>query len=921
MSTYHLHAEQRFATTVLVVGDGISAACAALEAAAAGKSTMLAASGPALAYELTVAYQGAAPSITDPHLAALQAGIAALGGVQDDWLDPDLGQLAVDRQMTERGVEVLLYATPLRVIARQGQAVGVLFGGKDGLFTIAASAVVDATEGGVLFRNSGVAFNDPATITAQRALFFQGAGASLAGLPASLAGFDLALRRTWPAEACATLTASAAYDGNPVPAALHQASRLAEQAVAATARAEVPGLQGAIVSHSGHRMLPLNGPALVTPNRAHPTIASFLGAGAWVNGKGFGALNCLASSGTSAGAAASAAAGPLPEEVTVSEDLDLPTEAIAVGVFGGGTGGPLAALSAALNGAQTVLFEAGWSLGGISSCGGIHCYYHGVPGGLQEGIDEATAAIADDFGGRQRVHGFHPEGRKLAFARAVAEAGAEVRYGWTTADVSTAGNRLAAVLLVAPGKLHLVAPTVAIDCTGDGDVAARAGAPMAYGRDADGLSHQYSQSAGRMVKESLGHYNFDAGYVDPRSIVDLTRGRREALQQYWFAEGYNGETRPFNFSYLLGLRQSRHIVGDYTLSLDDQVSNRHFDDVVAYGRCHQDNHAYDYQNENYDAMLWCWGLGYWKRMMGHEVPYRCLLPQGLSNVLMACRAVSVSREAHMLFRMIRDMHRLGEAAGTAAALALAYDGDVRAFPVAALQDRLRATGALLEDWPAPEPVRTPEALLAELTEIAPTPAVWHLYQLGEAAVPALQAGLQSDHANTRWWCAVSLAMIGKNDGAEVLLAALRERDPLLPTVNPDEPIYYLKRMASRWVTAMVLLGKLGERRAVPLLTAVLAETGHEADVLQAAVRALGRLGDPAAVAPLRQFIARDDLPLVADLQDSVGQRFLQPRDMAWELQLSTAEALQALGSPAPELVAPFRDDKRAYVREYAARLA
>jgi hypothetical protein len=461
---------------------------------------------------------------------------------------------------------------------------------------------------------------------------------------------------------------------------------------------------------------------------------------------------------------------------------------------------------------------------------------------------------------------------------------------------------------------------VAVDGTGDGDVATRAGAPIVYGRDCDGLCHQYSQSAAEVANGKLGLYNFDAGNVDGRSVADLTRGRRHGVQFYWRPDGYSADQRPFNLAYLLGQRQSRHVVGHYTLTLDDQVTNRHFPDVVAYGSCHQDNHAYDYENENDEAMLWIWTLGFWKRPLRHQLPYGCLIPQRVTNLLVACRAVSVSREAHMLFRMIRDMYRIGEAAGHAAALAVSRGGDVRQVDIGALQDALRQTGALLEDWPAEEIVPGPEALVAELADAAPRVAVWHLYQQGEAAVPALLAGLRSGNGDTRWWCAVALAMIGRAEAAEVLLEALATRDPRKPTVDPAEPSYYLSRMAPRWLSAAVLLGKLRERRALPLLTGLLEEPADGPDVLITAVRSLGRIGDPAAVERLRQFIQRDDLPTTGEYQNSLQHGQPLERDVAWQLRLATAEVLRGLGSPMPELALPYLDDERAYVREYAARL-
>ncbi|MCE5240745.1 FAD-dependent oxidoreductase [bacterium] len=912
---YPLHARQRFNSEVIVIGDGLVAFSAALEATVHGRQTMVAAAGPALASELTIALQGRVGEPADAHLSALADRVAAAGGAHGGWLDPALAQMVADQMLTEAGVTVLLYAIPIRAIEREGRAAGVLMAGKDGLYTIAAGAIVDATEGGVLFRNAGAEFVVPETVTATRTLTFQFAGEDLSGLPGEVEGFALAAYPTWPGEVCVTLTGSAPYDGEVVPAALHRASRLAEQAVAKACREAVPGLAGALVSHSGHVMVPLSGAHLAS---AEAPLPNLLGAGAWVSNAGWGDLAALSADGARAGALAAAAGGAAPDDLSLAEDISLQAEASDVTVFGGGTGGAIAGWAAARNGAQTLLFEAGWALGGIPTCGGIHAYYWGVEGGLQDELHAAADLIADDMGGRDRMHGFHPEARKLALDRLLGEAGVAVRYGWTAVAATRAGDRVANVLLAAPGRLHLVAPAVVVDGTGDADVAAHAGAPMAYGRASDGVSHQYSQSAARFAGDKLTMHNFDAGYVDPRDVADLTRGRRHALQLYW-RDTFAAEDRPFNISYLLGLRQSRHIVGDYTLTLADQVANRHFPDVIAFTRGHQDNHAYDYENENDEALLWVWGLGFWQRSMPHELPYRCLTPQGVANVLVACRAVSVSREAHMLFRMIRDMYRIGEAAGTAAALAAADGGDVRGFEVAELQGKLRETGAMLDDWPAEEALPAPEALVAELVDELPRVAVWHLYQHGTAAAPALRAGLASDNENTRWWCAVAGAMTGLPEAAEELLAVFAARDERLPRSRLDEPDYYLIRMAPRWVVAMALLGRLQERGAVAPTAAVLAEDAP-ADVLIAAVRALGRIGDPAGVAPLRAFIARDDLPTTGRIQNSMRHDEARGHDITWALHLATADALRQLGAPAPELAAPYADDPRAYVRAYAARL-
>jgi HEAT repeat protein len=210
--------------------------------------------------------------------------------------------------------------------------------------------------------------------------------------------------------------------------------------------------------------------------------------------------------------------------------------------------------------------------------------------------------------------------------------------------------------------------------------------------------------------------------------------------------------------------------------------------------------------------------------------------------------------------------------------------------------------------------------VAQLATAEPPLAVWHLYQQGETAVAALREGLASEDADTRWWSAVALAMANHAEAAPYLREVLKARDPQLPTTNPEEPSYYLKRMAPRWVSAMVLLGRLRDREAVPLLGEVLAEAVPEVDWLLAAIRALGRIAEPSGAAAVRQLLARADLPTSAELQNSFREQAQQARDVKWQLHLTAAEALAEMGDPAPELSAPYLQDERAYVRAYAARV-
>src|SRR5690606_19763761 len=84
-----------------------------------------------------------------------------------------------------------------------------------------------------------------------------------------------------------------------------------------------------------------------------------------------------------------------------------------VAVAGAGTAGAVAGIAAARQGAQVVVFDPLPFAGGIGSGGGIHTYYFGVKGGLQDEVDQRTRAIMPLFGPVQQVRGFHPDTKKF----------------------------------------------------------------------------------------------------------------------------------------------------------------------------------------------------------------------------------------------------------------------------------------------------------------------------------------------------------------------------------------------------------------------------------------------------------------------------------------------------------------------------
>jgi hypothetical protein len=455
-----------------------------------------------------------------------------------------------------------------------------------------------------------------------------------------------------------------------------------------------------------------------------------------------------------------------------------------------------------------------------------------------------------------------------------------------------------------------------------------AGAPFRYGREGDGLLHPYTLSGSVLEEDGrLRHLNFDAGYCDPDDVFDVTRARREALEHYRRDE-YDAENRVLFIAPILGVRQGRQIEGDYTLTLGDETLERQFDDVVAYAASNYDNHAMDYAGESDEAVVYVYLLARHRGEYGSEVPYRCLLPRGVENLLVACRGMSVTQDAHYQMRMMRDMQRVGEAAGVAAALCAILDFDPRELPLEELQERLFVSGALgppetdrspgsevVLHWPgafpeAPEQ-KSPEEWADDLASDDPRTAVWMLMQQGERAMPALLDAVQSEDEEVRFWASVPLAMLHSREAVPPLLHALEERRPMEAEGRCSAPA---------WVTAAVLLGRLGDERAVPALINVLREDDAPTDAYVAALRALGRIGDPSAAPAVRRFLERDD---VDTQQELAGGPWLGPvyADVRWRLELAAAEALARMGQDVDDLVRPYLEHDSRPVRRRARAVA
>nr|WP_309693222.1 FAD-dependent oxidoreductase [Armatimonas sp.] len=309
---------------------------------------------------------------------------------------------------------------------------------------------------------------------------------------------------------------------------------------------------------------------------------------------------------------------------------------------------------------------------------------------------------------------------------------------------------LHSLVLANKAGLSVAKASVFIDATGDGDLAARAGCAFALGDEsgktqgmtlcftvAGGsrtkyLEYVYATGDGYLAKlverakadgawnlpdsslvgmsfksESvagcnLGHvYGYDA--TDPLSVSLAEReGRKVIAKLMAFLQRYvpgQESIELISSGPHIGVRESRRIVGEYTLTLEDYLACRTFPDDIARCAYFIDLHAVTTEV----AALAKSVTDGEKRShslpagQSHGIPYRCLIPKGIENLLVAGRCLSAERAVQGATRVMPFCFAMGEAAGLAATLALDLEGAIRSVDIIELRQRLKTQGAWLGD--------------------------------------------------------------------------------------------------------------------------------------------------------------------------------------------------------------------------------
>lgn len=425
-------------------------------------------------------------------------------------------------------------------------------------------------------------------------------------------------------------------------------------------------------------------------------------------------------------------------EIPVRYDVD-------VFVAGGGPAGVTAAIAAARNGCSVYLAEAMGCFGGQGTSGGVSAFMQ-----FTDGVNFLAAGLGKEIHTRlEAAGGYGPDNDfslrhevlKRLYDDMVIEAGVNFTFNTRLIDVETENGQVTGAILSAKSGIFAVKAKIYIDCTGDGDLAAWAGAPFEKG-DAEGnmqagtlcslwtdIAWEYAERlqvgesrlpqafADKVITVEDRHlpgirrvgrhtgggnvgHTFGVDNTDEVSVTKAYVEARKRLLEYTefykrYMHGYD-QIELISTAAFMGIRETRRIMGDYVLNLNDFKAQSVFEDEIGRYCYPVDIHESRPDAKAHAEFAEAYKTSFrYKPGESYGIPYRTLVPQGLTNVLVAGRCISSDRHIQGSVRVMPGCFITGQAAGAAAALAVKHDVDTRSVDVKELQQLLKSMGMYL----------------------------------------------------------------------------------------------------------------------------------------------------------------------------------------------------------------------------------
>lgn len=375
-------------------------------------------------------------------------------------------------------------------------------------------------------------------------------------------------------------------------------------------------------------------------------------------------------------------------------------------VVGGGPAGFASAIAAARQGCDVLLLERGYFLGGLfTGCDVtlLNNMYSPTPDGKVQAVFGICQELCNRLEASKMIYtkkvspNVDPEATKYYMERMCVESGVRILYGVQAAQVSMSGDRIDAVILETKSGRVAVTAKFVIDCTGDGDILEWAGEDFneyKYNISAmwrvGGLGSDQGGSTTPNKGVRTRHLGKGIKDVDGLDMYVLSKSQIELRQMMWDQVQELRSTPDNPDAFLLsaptvvGVRVTRVLNSVFNVTTEGAVEGKSYDDVIGFTGGDSNLTWNGKKIKKVNRKIW-------------QVPYRSLVPKKVPNLLVAGRCFGYEQALRWDAREVGTCLMTGEAAGAAAAQAIASRCSCRDVDVPRLQATLRSAGAKL-DW-------------------------------------------------------------------------------------------------------------------------------------------------------------------------------------------------------------------------------
>ena len=342
----------------------------------------------------------------------------------------------------------------------------------------------------------------------------------------------------------------------------------------------------------------------------------------------------------------------------ISRGFDCTCEVLCVGA---GAAGIYAASAAAGEGVSVILLENDDNVGGMHGLGRVAGHYYGFPGGSFE---------QDEYKEKERKFhrmSYRIDHRQMMERERLKDCGVDLRLRHTPTGVILDGERVVGLRVFDGDREVLIGADIVIDSTSDGHLLRMLDVKKRYGRDTDGklapfsvFAHYYADGKPTQVNEDAGYINqYDADNFSEQVI----RAHAEAI--HLLSRG--------DFICLAshtGVREGLSFEGEEKLSYLDVIMRKAPERVMFYAYSDLDRHGCDNASDEESLQNFNFISNLSTVAMRIPVPFGCVVPRGVRGIVTACRCISADSYICGAVRMNRDMFRIGECVGVAAAMAV-----------------------------------------------------------------------------------------------------------------------------------------------------------------------------------------------------------------------------------------------------------